>query len=353
MPLFQVTVKLSKGGEEQIVTRNILVASGSEVTPFPGIPIDEEQIVSSTGALSLKKVPKQMIVIGAGVIGTELGSVWQRLGAKVTVVEFLGHAGGMGIDMEVAKLFQRTLAKQGMVFMLNTKVVSGKKEGGLIKINVESAKGGNPKTLEADTVLVAIGRRPYTTDLGIESVGIKLDSKGRIPVNERFQTSVPSIFAIGDVIAGPMLAHKAEDEGILCVEGIAGAHNHLDYNCIPSVIYTHPEVAWVGKSEEQLKSENVQYKVGKFPFTANSRAKTNNDVEGFVKILGDKQTDRMLGAHIIGPNAGEMIAEATLALEYGASCEDVARVCHPHPTLSEAFREANLQAFCGKAINNV
>ncbi|VBB30759.1 unnamed protein product [Acanthocheilonema viteae] len=373
----EVTVKLTGGGEEKITTRNIIIASGSEVTPFPALSIDEEQIVSSTGALSLKKVPEKMIVIGAGVIGTELGSVWQRLGADVTVVEFLGHAGGMGIDMEIAKFFQRTLAKQGMKFMMNTKVTGGGKEGTLVKINVENARGGNPKTLEADTVLVAIGRRPYTEGLGVENVGIKLDSRGRIPVNERFQTSVPSIFAIGDVIAGPMLAHKAEvnlsilsfrehsnsetipsnlklqDEGILCVEGIAGGTTHLNYDCIPSVVYTHPEVAWVGKSEEQLKSENVQYKIGKFPFMANSRAKTNNDAEGFVKILGDKTTDKILGVHIIGPNAGEMIAEATLALEYGASCEDVARVCHPHPTLSEAFREANLQAFCGKAINNV
>ncbi|VDK73223.1 unnamed protein product [Onchocerca ochengi] len=349
----EVTVKLTGGDEEKIITRNILIASGSEVTPFPALPVDEGQIVSSTGALSLKKVPRKMIVIGGGVIGAELGSVWQRLGADVTVIEFLGHAGGMGIDMEVAKHFQRTLAKQGMKFMMNTKVTGGKKEGDLIKINVESAKGGIPKTLEADIVLVAIGRRPYTEGLGVENVGIKLDSKGRIPVSERFQTSVPSIFAIGDVIAGPMLAHKAEDEGILCVEGMTGGTTHLDYNCIPSVIYTHPEVAWVGKSEEQLKSENVQYKVGKFPFMANSRAKTNNDAEGFVKILGDKETDKILGAHIIGPNAGEMIAEATLALEYGASCEDIARVCHPHPTLSEAFREANLQAFCGKAINSI
>uniref|UniRef100_A0A0R3S4C5 Dihydrolipoyl dehydrogenase n=1 Tax=Elaeophora elaphi TaxID=1147741 RepID=A0A0R3S4C5_9BILA len=349
----EVTVKLTGGGEEKIITRNIVIASGSEVAPFPVLSIDEEQIVSSTGALSLKKVPKKMIVIGGGVIGTELGSVWQRLGADVTVVEFLGHTGGVGIDMEVAKFFQRMLAKQGMKFMMNTKVTGGGKEGGLVKINVENAKGGDPKTLEADTVLVAVGRRPYTKGVGLENVGIKLDSRGRVPVSERFQTSVPSIFAIGDVIAGPMLAHKAEDEGVLCVEGIAGGTTHLDYNCIPSVVYTHPEVAWVGKSEEQLKSENVQYKIGKFPFMANSRAKTNNDTEGFVKILGDKATDKILGVHIIGPNAGEMIAEATLALEYGASCEDVARVCHPHPTLSEAFREANLQAFCGKAINSV
>lgn len=349
----EVTVKKTDGSSQKVITRNILIASGSEVTPFPGIDIDEQQIVSSTGALSLKKVPEKMVVIGAGVIGTELGSVWQRLGAQVTVVEFLAHAGGLGIDMEVSKLFQRTLTKQGMKFMMNSKVMGAKKEGSKIKVQVENAKGGNPQTLDADVLLVAIGRRPYTKALGVENVGLKLDAKGRVPVNERYQTSVPSIYAIGDVIEGPMLAHKAEDEGILCVEGIAGAKVHLDYNCIPSVIYTHPEVAWVGKAEEQLKEAKVAYKVGKFPFTANSRAKTNNETEGFVKVLGDKSSDKLLGVHIVGPNAGEMIAEAVLAMEYGASCEDVARVCHPHPTLSEAFREANLAAYCGKAVNNV
>ncbi|MFH4973476.1 hypothetical protein AB6A40_000185 [Gnathostoma spinigerum] len=349
----EVSVKKADGGTEKLNAKNILIASGSEVTPFPGIAIDEKEIVSSTGALSLSKVPEKMVVIGAGVIGCELGSVWQRLGAQVTVVEFLGHAGGMGIDMEVAKNFQRILSKQGLKFLMNTKVMGAKKEGGKIVVNIEAAKGGSAKTLDADVLLVCVGRRPYTKDLGVENVGIKLDDHGRIPVNKRFQTSVQSIYAIGDVIAGPMLAHKAEDEGIVCVEGIAGAPVHLDYNNIPSVIYTHPEIAWVGKSEEQLKAENVQYNIGKFPFSANSRAKTNNEPDGFVKVLGDKKTDRLLGAHIIGPNAGEMIAEAVIALEYGASCEDIARVCHAHPTLSEAFREANLSAFCGKAINSI
>ncbi|KAK6752608.1 hypothetical protein RB195_003805 [Necator americanus] len=349
----QVQVKKNDGSIETVNTRNILIATGSEVTPFPGIPIDEDQIVSSTGALSLKAVPKKMVVIGAGVIGLELGSVWQRLGAQVTAVEFLEHIGGFGIDMEVSKTFQRTLTKQGLKFLLSTKVMAATKNGGNITVEVEGAKDGKKQTLECDTLLVAIGRRPYTKDLGVENVNITLDEKGRVPVNERFQTKVPSIYAIGDCIAGPMLAHKAEDEGILCVEGICGGPVHIDYNCIPSVIYTHPEVAWVGKPEEQLKQEGVAYKVGKFPFIANSRAKTNFDTDGFVKILADKQTDRMLGVHIIGPNAGEMIAEGALALEYGASAEDVARVCHPHPTLSEAFREANLAAYCGKAINSI
>lgn len=348
-----VQAKKNDGSVETINARNILIASGSEVTPFPGITIDEQQIVSSTGALSLAQVPKKMVVIGAGVIGLELGSVWQRLGAEVTAVEFLGHVGGMGIDGEVSKNFQRTLTKQGFKFLLNTKVMGATKNGSTISVEVEGAKDGKKQTLECDTLLVSVGRRPYTEGLGLSNVQIDLDNRGRIPVNERFQTKVPSIFAIGDVIEGTMLAHKAEDEGILCVEGIAGGPVHIDYNCIPSVVYTHPEVAWVGKAEEQLKEEGVAYKVGKFPFVANSRAKTNNDQEGFVKVLADKQTDRMLGVHIIGPNAGEMIAEATLALEYGASAEDVARVCHPHPTLSEAFREANLSAYCGKAINSI
>ncbi|CAJ0959012.1 unnamed protein product, partial [Mesorhabditis belari] len=349
----QVQVKKADGSSETINTRNILIATGSEVTPFSGIEIDEKTIVSSTGALSLQKVPKKMVVIGAGVIGLELGSVWQRLGAEVTAVEFLGHVGGAGIDMEVSKLFQRTLTKQGFKFLLNTKVMSASRQGENISVEVEGAKDGKKQQLDCDVLLVCVGRRPYTQNLGLDSVGVSLDNRGRIPVNERFQTSVPSIFAIGDVIQGPMLAHKAEDEGILAVEGLAGGAVHIDYNCIPSVVYTHPEVAWVGKSEEQLKSEGVEFKVGKFPFAANSRAKTNNDQEGFVKALANKQTDRLLGVHIIGPNAGEMIAEATLALEYGASAEDIARVCHPHPTLSEAFREANLSAYCGKAINSV
>uniref|UniRef100_A0A671UE36 Dihydrolipoyl dehydrogenase, mitochondrial n=1 Tax=Sparus aurata TaxID=8175 RepID=A0A671UE36_SPAAU len=314
--------------------------------------VDEESIVSSTGALSLNKVPGEMIVIGAGVIGVELGSVWQRLGSKVTAVEFLGHVGGLGIDMEMAKNFQRILQKQGLKFKLGTKVMGAiKRPDGKIDVAVEAAAGGKNETLTCDVLLVCIGRRPFTQNLGLDSVGIELDNRGRIPVNNRFQTKVPSIYAIGDVVAGPMLAHKAEDEGIICVEGMAGGAVHIDYNCVPSVIYTHPEVAWVGKSEEQLKEEGVPYRVGKFPFAANSRAKTNNDTDGMVKILSHKETDRMLGAHIVGTGAGEMINEAALAMEYGASCEDIARVCHAHPTVSEAFREANLAASFGKAIN--
>ncbi|CAK8690317.1 unnamed protein product [Clavelina lepadiformis] len=349
----QVVANRSDGSKEIINTKHILIATGSEVTPFPGIDIDEEKIISSTGALSLTEVPKRMIVIGAGVIGVELGSVWSRLGSEVTAVEFLGHVGGMGIDMDVSKTFQRVLQKQGLKFKLNTKVTSAAKTSAGIQVNVESAKGGKAETLECDVLLVCIGRRPFTSDLGLKNVGIELEPRGTIPVNERFQTSCPSVYAVGDVIKGPMLAHKAEDEGIICVEGLTGAPVHIDYNCVPSVIYTHPEVGWVGKSEENLKEENVSYKVGKFPFSANSRAKTNADVDGFVKILSDKETDKMLGAHIIGAAAGEMINEAVLAMEYGASAEDVARVCHAHPTLSEAFREANLMAYCGKPINNI
>ncbi|KAG9345887.1 hypothetical protein JZ751_009043 [Albula glossodonta] len=335
----EVTATASDGSQQVINTKNILIATGSEVTPFPGITIDEENVVSSTGALSLKKVPEQMIVIGAGVIGVELGSVWQRLGSKVTAVEFLGHVGGMGIDMEISKNFQRILQKQGMKFKLGTKVMGAiKRADGKIDVAVEAAAGGKNETLVCDVLLVCIGRRPFTQNLGLESVGIELDNRGRIPINNRFQTKVPNIYAIGDVVAGPMLAHKAEDEGIICVEGMAGGAVHIDYNCVPSVIYTHPEVAWVGKNEEQLKEEvgalpgeGIPYKVGKFPFAANSRAKTNADTDGLVKILSHKETDRMLGSHILGSGAGEMINEAALAMEYGASCEDVARVCHAHP----------------------
>ncbi|MBN3300890.1 DLDH protein, partial [Amia calva] len=352
----QVTATASDGTEQVINSKNILIATGSEVTPFPGIEIDEDTVVSSTGALSLKKVPEKLIVIGAGVIGVELGSVWQRLGSQVTAVEFLAHVGGMGIDMEISKNFQRILQKQGLKFKLGTKVTAAtRRADGQIDVLVEAAAGGKNEVLTCDVLLVCIGRRPFSQNLGLENVGIELDTRGRIPVNNRFQTKVPSIYAIGDVVAGPMLAHKAEDEGIICVEGMAGGAVHIDYNCVPSVIYTHPEVAWVGKTEEQLKEEGVPYKVGKFPFAANSRAKTNADTDGMVKILSHKDTDRMLGAHILGSVSCTAICrvlwEATLALEYGASCEDVARVCHAHPTVSEAFREANLAASFGKAIN--
>ncbi|CAF3327929.1 unnamed protein product [Rotaria socialis] len=348
----QVTVKKEDGSNEVLKAKNILLAVGSEVTPFPGIDIDEETIVSSTGALSLKQVPKKMVLIGAGVIGLELGSVWSRLGAEVTCVEYLSHIGGVGIDMEVSKAFQKILAKQGLKFKLDTKVIGAQKSGGNISVSVEGAKGGNNETLDCDTVLVCIGRRPFTKDLGLEGVGVKLDQRGRIEVDKNFQTSCKGVYAIGDCIQGPMLAHKAEDEGIICVEGIATGHEpHIDYNCVPSVIYTFPEVSWIGKSEEQLKQEGVKFKVGKFPMAANSRAKTINEPEGFVKVLADAKTDRILGVHIINSVAGELINEAALAMEYGASSEDVARVCHAHPTWSESFKEANLHASFGKAIN--
>ena len=312
----QVSVIGPDGSVAEVVnTKNIMIATGSEVTPFPGIQVDEETIVSSTGALSLKEVPEKMILIGAGVIGVELGSVWSRLGTQVTAVEFLGHVGGMGIDMDIAKQFQRIMTKQGLKFKLNTKVMSAKKEGGKIKVSVEGVKDGKAEEMEADVLLVCVGRRPYTDNLGLEEVGIERDDRGRVPVNSRFQTVLPNIYAIGDVIQGPMLAHKAEDEAIICCEGMVGGPVHIDYNCVPSVIYTHPEVAWVGKNEEELKADGIAYNVGKFPFAANSRAKCNNDTDGLVKILGEKTTDRLLGAHIIGPGAGEMINEVRFDLQ--------------------------------------
>lgn len=348
----QVTVKKNDGTEETIGTKNILIATGSEVTPFPGIEVDEKTIVSSTGALSLERVPEKMIVIGAGVIGLELGSVWSRLGAQVTAVEFMGSIGGQGIDTEISKAFQRILTKQGLKFKLNTKVLNAEKVDGRLHVGVEDVKSNKKETLDCDVLLVCVGRRPFTKGVGLEELGIPTDDKGRVKVNSRFQTEkYDNIYAIGDCIQGPMLAHKAEDEGIICVEGMTGAPVHMDYNCVPSVIYTHPEVAWVGKSEDQLKAEGVAYKVGKFPMIANSRSKTNDDTDGLVKILSDKKTDRILGCHIITGVAGEIINEAVLAMEYGASCEDVARVCHAHPTVSEAFREANLAAYAGRAIN--
>ncbi|CAH1118959.1 unnamed protein product [Phaedon cochleariae] len=348
----QVTALKEDGSTEVVNTKNILIASGSEVTPFAGIDVDEEKIVSSTGALKLSEVPRRLIVIGAGVIGVELGSVWSRLGSEVTAIEFMPTIGGVGIDGEVAKSFQKILTKQGMNFRLGTKVTGAQKDGSTIKVSIEDVKDSSKQeVLECDVLLVCVGRRPYTEGLGLEEIGIEKDQKGRIPVNSVFQTVVPNIYAIGDCIHGPMLAHKAEDEGIVCVEGIMGGPVHIDYNCVPSVIYTHPEVGWVGRSEEDLKAEGIEYKVGKFPFMANSRAKTNNDTDGFVKVLADKSTDRILGTHIIGPGAGELINEAVLAQEYGASSEDVARVCHAHPTCSEALREANLAAYFGKPIN--
>ena len=321
----EVSVVAPDGSVSEVInTKNIMIATGSEVTPFPGITMDEEKVVSSTGALSLKEVPEKMVLIGAGVIGVELGSVWSRLGSEVIAVEFLGHVGGMGIDMEVSKQFQRICTKQGLKFKLNTKVVSAERVGEKVKVNIEGVKDGKTEEIEADVLLVCVGRRPYTNNLGLEEMGIERDDRGRIPVNARFQTVIPNIYAIGDCIHGPMLAHKAEDEGnhfflprncvrfyhlnvifkyvsgIIAAEGMLGAPVHIDYNCVPSVIYTHPEVAWVGKSEEDLKSEGVEYAVGKFPLVANSRAKTVGETDGMVKILSDKNTDRLLGAHIIG-----------------------------------------------------
>lgn len=285
-----------------------------------------------------------MIVIGGGVIGLELGSVWSRLGAEVTVVEYM-NAIGAGMDQDMAKAFHRILQKQGIKFKLSTKVVSGKHKDANFHLQVEAAKGGNAETLPADVILMSIGRRPYTENLGLETVGIKKDDHGRIITDSQFRTNVPHIRAIGDAITGPMLAHKAEEEGIAAVEYVAGGHGHVNYDAIPSVIYTHPEVAWVGKTEQDVKASGIKYKVGNFPFSANSRAKTNDDSEGMIKIISDAETDRILGAHIIGPNAGEMISEAVLAMEYGASSEDVARTCHAHPTLSEAFKEACMAVY--------
>lgn len=351
----EVAVTSADNTQKTYKTKNILIATGSEVTPFPGIAIDENRVVSSTGALSLKKVPESLVIIGGGVIGLELGSVWSRLGSKVTCIEFLPHIGGMGIDMEVSKAFQKTLTKQGIKFQLNHKVTSADvSDPNKISVNIEAVKGGKASTLECETLLVCIGRRPYTDRLGLENVGVKVNKRGQIETNNRFQSNVPSIYAIGDCIAGPMLAHKAEDEGIVCVESIVnGQVPHIDYNCVPSVIYTHPEVAWVGKTEENLKEEGVKYKVGKFPMAANSRAKTINETEGFVKVLSDAATDRILGVHMMNSVAGELINEAALAMEYGASCEDLARVCHAHPTWSESLKEANLAAYFGKPINSV
>ncbi|KAJ9122123.1 hypothetical protein QFC24_004350 [Naganishia onofrii] len=340
----QLNVALNEGGETQIEGKNIIIATGSEVTPFPGIEIDETQIVSSTGALELKEVPKKMVVIGGGVIGLELGSVWSRLGAEVTVVEFMGSIGA-GMDAEIAKNFQKILTKQDLKFKLNTKVIGAEKKDGKVLLNVEAAKGGKPETLEADVVLVSIGRRPVTKNLGLEEIGVELDNRGRVVIDDQFNTSVKGIKCIGDATFGPMLAHKAEEEAIAAVEILKTGHGHVNYDAIPSVVYTHPEVAWVGKNEQELKEAGVAYKVGKFPFSANSRAKTNQDAEGLVKFIVEKETDQVLGCHIIGPNAGEMIASACLAVEYQASAEDIARTCHAHPTLSEAFKEAAMAAY--------
>ena len=322
-------------------SKNIVIATGSEVVSLPGIDIDEENIISSTGALSLNKVPKKLAVIGGGYIGLEMGSVWSRLGAEVTVIEYLEHI-TPGMDREISEEFKKILLKQGIKFKLGSKVNSVKKTNKGVLINFTELKNSKEDSLEFDKVLVSVGRKPYTEGLNLSKVGIKKDKKGRIEVNKKLQTTVKNIYAIGDVIKGPMLAHKAEEEGIAVAEILAGQAGHVNYDVIPGVIYTSPEVATVGKTEEQLKDENKSYKVGKFPFMANSRAKVNNETEGFVKILADSQTDKVLGVHIIGPHCGDMIAEMALAMEFGASAEDIARTCHAHPTHTEAIKEAAL-----------
>ncbi|PSK38858.1 dihydrolipoyl dehydrogenase [Candidozyma pseudohaemuli] len=340
-----LTVKPIDGAEPYEVTAdNITIATGSVPTPFPGIEIDEERIVTSTGALSLKEVPKKLAIIGGGIIGLEMASVYSRIGSEVTIIEFQ-NAIGAGMDGEVAKQTQRLLQKQGLKFKLGTKVTSGKRDGDKVNISVEEVKSGKTEDLEADVLLVAIGRKPNTEGLNHQAAGVEEDEKGRIVIDSQFRTAKPHIRAIGDTTFGVMLAHKAEEEGVAAAEYIKHGHGHVNYGNIPSVMYTHPEVAWVGASEEQLKADGIKYKVGKFPFVANSRAKTNLDTDGFVKFLADAETQRVLGVHIIGPNAGEMIAEGGLALEYGASTEDIARTCHAHPTLSEAFKEAALATF--------
>jgi dihydrolipoamide dehydrogenase len=330
-------------GEKQLVEakKAIAIATGSEVAALPGIAIDEKRVVSSTGALSLANVPKRLVVIGAGYIGLELGSVWSRLGSEVTVVEMLDRV-APGLDAEVAKQLQRVLSKQGLVFKLGTKVTGIDTEDENLKLTLASAAGGKSESLATDVVLVAVGRIPNTEGLGLADAGVKTDNRGRIVVDEKFATNVPGIYAIGDVIKGPMLAHKAEEEGVALAEILAGQAGHVNYDVIPSVIYTAPEVASVGKSEEELKEAGIDYKVGKFPFTANGRAKVNRTTEGFVKILAEEATDRVLGVHIIGADAGTMIAEAAVLMEFGGSAEDLARTCHAHPMLNEAVKEAAL-----------
>jgi dihydrolipoamide dehydrogenase len=329
------------GASQTVETKSIVIATGSTVAPLKGVEIDEKRIVSSTGALSLDKVPGKLLVIGAGVIGLELGSVWRRLGAEVTVVEFLDRI-VPGMDGELVKQFQRILEKQGFAFKLGSKVTAVDSSGPMLRATIEPAAGGAAETLEADVVLVAIGRIPYTRHLGLEQAGIALDARGRIEIDAHFATSVPGVYAIGDVVRGPMLAHKAEDEGMAVAELIAGKAGHVNYEVIPSVIYTAPEAACVGKSEEELKEAGIAYTVGKFPFTANGRSKVNQTTDGFVKVLADARTDRVLGVHILGREAGELIHEAAVLMEFGGSAEDLARTCHAHPTRSEAIKEAAL-----------
>ncbi|MCX5518868.1 dihydrolipoyl dehydrogenase [Kaistia defluvii] len=342
----KVVVTKEDGTSETLETKAIVIATGSDSAPLPGVAIDEQRVVTSTGALELTKVPGKLLVVGAGVIGLELGSVWRRLGAEVTVVEYLDRV-LPGMDGEVAKQFQRLLEKQGFAFKLGTKVTAVDTSGKTLKVTVEPAQAGEAaaETLEADVVLVAIGRRPFTEGLGLEGVGVELDERKRVKVDGHYQTNVPGIYAIGDVIAGPMLAHKAEDEGVAVAEILAGQAGHVNYGAIPSVVYTSPEVATVGATEEELKAAGIAYKVGKFPFSANGRARAMLATDGFVKILADATTDRLLGAHIVGKGAGEMIHEAVVLMEFAGSAEDLGRSTHAHPTMSESIKEAALAAW--------
>ena len=337
----KVEIKAADGKNETIEGKTIVIATGSDVARLPGIDIDERRIVSSTGALVLKQVPERMLVIGAGVIGLELGSVWRRLGSKVIVVELLDRI-LPGMDNDMCRQVQRLFERQGMTFKLSSKVTAIEPAGKMLKIKVEPANGGTAESIEVDVVLVSVGRVPFTEGLGVETAGVKMDNKRRVIVDARFTTNVPGIYAIGDVITGPMLAHKAMDEGVAVAEILAGEAGHVNYDVIPNVVYTYPEIASVGKSEEELKEAGIAYKVGKFPFTANGRAKANLQTEGFVKILADAKTDRVLGVHIVGADAGNMIAAAAVAMEFGAAAEDIARTCHPHPTFTEAVKEAAL-----------
>ncbi len=345
----EVAVSPSDGATTSLTTRNILIATGSEPATLAGVEIDEERIVSSTGALSLSSVPERLIVIGAGVIGLELGSVWSRLGAEVTFVEYLDHI-LPGMDGEISRQAQRVFKRQGLAFRLSQKVTRANVAEQGVVLSVEPANGGNAEELTADCVLLAIGRRPYTDGLGLEEIGVTRDSRGFIEVDDRFETRVPGIFAIGDCIPGPMLAHKAEEEGSICAEILAGQTGHIDYDRVPGVVYTWPEIASVGKTEETLQEQGVAYKMGRFPFSANSRGRAVGATDGFVKILADAATDRVLGVHILGPLAGDLISEAVIALEFGAAAEDIARTCHAHPSLAEALREAAL-AVADRAIH--
>jgi dihydrolipoamide dehydrogenase len=340
--------RVSVDGQEYSA-KNIVIATGSESIPLPGVTVDEKRIVTSTGALELDQVPGHLVVIGGGYIGLELGSVWHRLGAQVTVVEYLDRL-VPGMDGEVGKAFERILAKQGLKFRLSTKVTGAEASETGVKLSVEPAKGGAAETLDADVVLVSIGRRPFTASLGLKEAGVELDARGFVPIDSHYATNVAGIFAIGDVVTGPMLAHKAEEEGVACAELLAGQAGHVNYGVIPGVVYTWPEVASIGATEEKLKADGIAYNVGKFPFTANGRARAMGATDGFVKILADKQSDRILGAHIIGPDAGTLIAEIATAMEFGASAEDVARTCHAHPSLNEAVKEAAL-AVDGRALH--